>query len=259
LNNFCEDRGCWKLHRNVGAARRRLLWLAFMVVAQTFVLPGEAAEKPWGSADSAPSKLKAGPRYSFAICCVRVVLQAESTRLAPSLVSSIAKAAARPPHSTSGARELHEIGVALSKAVLEKNIETLLAYDREDLRAANAESLKNNKSDLYCYIFDSDRITWGDGTWRSVYEKISQAQKLEITVKVSSSPYDRQTYGSLFFYDASSVSAKDLRSRDFLCKEGPGRIASWKFLLERGKWKAVTPLFDSETRAGCPDDAPEKE
>jgi len=112
---------------------------------------------------------------------------------------------------------------------------------------------------LYCYIFDSDCITWGDGTWRSVYEKISQAQKLEIGVKVSSSPYDRQTYGSLFFYDASSVSAKDLRSRDFLCKEGPGRIASWKFRLEHGKWKAVTPLFDSETRAGCPDDAPEKE
>jgi len=145
------------------------------------------------------------------------------------------------------------MGEKISKAVLDKDIATLLTYDRADLRSADEVSLKNTKSDLYCYIFDSDCITWGSGNWRSVYDKLAQARQLEIKVSVSSSPYDRQTYGSLFFYDASGVSAKDLRSRDYLCKEGPANITSWKFRLENGKWKPVTPLFDSETRA-CPSD-----
>ncbi len=150
-------------------------------------------------------------------------------------------------------RNLYLMGEKISRAVLDKDIPTLLAYDRADLRSADEVSLKNTKSDLYCYIFDSDCITWGSGNWRSVYEKLSQAHQLEIKVSVSSSPYDRQTYGNLFFYDASAVSEKDLRSRDYLCKEGPGNITSWKFRLENGKWKPVTPLFDSETRA-CPSD-----
>ena len=148
-------------------------------------------------------------------------------------------------------RSLHLMGEKISKAVLDKDIPTLLTYDRADLRSADEVSLKNTKSDLYCYIFDSECITWGSGNWRSVYDKLAQARQLEIKVSVSSSPHDRQTYGSLFFYDASAISEKDLRSRDYLCKEGPANITSWKFRLENGKWKPVTPLFDSETRA-CP-------
>jgi hypothetical protein len=161
------------------------------------------------------------------------------------------KSGARRRNSAS--RDLHQVGEAVAKAVLDKNIQTLLTYDRADLRAADEVSLKNTKSDLYCYIFDSDCITWGDGRWRSVYEKFSQAQQLEIKVSLSRSPSDHQLYGSLFFYDASAVSEKDLRSRDFVCKEGPAKLASWKFRLENGKWRPVTPLFDSETR-DCPSD-----
>jgi hypothetical protein len=157
------------------------------------------------------------------------------------------------PHRNSPSGQLRKIGDGVAKAVLDKNIQALLTYDRADLRSADEISLKNTKSDLYCYIFDSECITWGSGNWRSVYDKLSQAHQLEIKVSVSSSPYDRQTYGNLFFYDASAVSEKDLRSRDYLCKEGPANITSWKFRLENGKWKPVTPLFDSETRA-CPSD-----
>jgi hypothetical protein len=149
-------------------------------------------------------------------------------------------------------RNLHKIGEAIAKAVLDKNIETLLTFDRADLRSQDEAALKNTKSNLYCYIFDSECITWGDGNWRSVYDKLSQAHPLEIRVSVSSSRYDRQLYGSLLFYDASTVSEKELRSAAFLCKETPGSIASWKFRLESGKWKPVTPLFDNETGAPCP-------
>src|SRR5882762_7414151 len=155
-------------------------------------------------------------------------------------------------------RNLHKIGEAIAKAVLDKNIETLLTFDRADLRSQDEAALKNTKSNLYCYIFDSECITWGDGNWRSVYDKLSQAHPLEIKVSVSSSRYDRQLYGSLLFYDASVVSEKDLHSAAFLCKETPASIVSWKFRLESGKWKPVTPLFDSETRA-CHDDSHEEQ
>src|SRR3977135_2886248 len=154
-------------------------------------------------------------------------------------------------------RDLHKMGEAIAKAVLDKNIEMLLTFDRADLRSQDEASLKNTKSNLYCYIFDSECITWGDGNWRSVYDKLSQAHPLEIKVSVSSSRYDRQLYGSLLFYDASAVSEKDLRSAAFLCKETPASIASWKFRLESGKWKPVNPLFDSETRA-CHNDSHEE-
>jgi len=159
------------------------------------------------------------------------------------------------PHRNSPRRDLRKAGEAIAKAVLDRDIQTLLIYDRADLRFQDEASLKNSKSDLYCYIFDSDCITWGSGDWRSVYDKLSQAHQLEIKASLSSSPYDRQLYGSLFFYDASAVSEKDLHSPAFLCKEAPARIASWKFRLENGKWKPVTPLFDSETRGPCPSDA----
>jgi len=159
---------------------------------------------------------------------------------------------------TTPSRDLHKIGEAIAKAVLDKNIETLLTFDRVDLRSQDEESLKNTKSNLYCYIFDSECITWGDGNWRSVYDKLSQAHPLQIKVSVSSSRYDRQLYGSLLFYDASAVSEKDLHSAAFLCKETPASIVSWKFRLESGKWKPVTPLFDSETRA-CHDDSHEEQ
>ena len=157
-----------------------------------------------------------------------------------------------PARRNTPSRDLHKIGEAIAKAVLDKNIETLLTFDRPDLRSQDEAALKNTKSNLYCYIFDSDCITWGYGNWRSVYDKLSQAHPLEIKVSVSSSRYDRHFYGSLLFYDGSVVSEKDLRSRDFLCKETPASIASWKFRLESGKWKPVTPLFDSETGAPCP-------
>jgi hypothetical protein len=154
-------------------------------------------------------------------------------------------------HRNNPSGGLRKVGEAVAKAVLDKNIEVLLTYDRADLRSADEVSLKNTKSDLYCYIFDSDCITWGDGTWRSVYDKLSQAHQLEIKVNLARSPYDRQLYGVLLFYDATTISEIDLGSQDFLCREAPARLASWRFRLESGKWKPVTSLFDSEARGPC--------
>ena len=192
-----------------------------------------------------PDAARLGLLFLFVVAQHAVPLQGASTPRAPH-----AQQKSGAPRGTAS-RDLHKIGETVAKAVLDKNIDTLLSYDRADLRSVDSVSLKNPKSDLYCYLFDSECITWGDGTWRSVYDKLSQAHQLEIKVSVSSSRYDRQLYGNLFFYDASAISDKNLRSRDFLCKEGPASIATWKFRLEGGKWKSVNPLFDSETR-DCP-------
>jgi hypothetical protein len=200
----------------------------------------------WDSLLGCPPKL-ATARF----CMILVASLMISGVLLPSSAQQSQKKSAIPRASTTS-QNLHKLGEAIAKAVLDKNIKTLLTFDRADLRSQDEVALKNSKSSLYCYIFDSDCITWGDGNWRSVYEKLSQAKQLAIKVSVSSSRYDRQLYGNLFFYDASAVSERDLRSADFLCKETPTSIASWKFRLEGGKWKAVTPLFDSETGGSCP-------
>ena len=187
---------------------------------------------------------------SFLICVACVASLAMAREPIP-LASAQARPKSSATRTNSASRVLQRVGEAVAKAVLDKDVETLLRYDRADLRSPDAVSLKNPKSDLYCYLFDSDCITWGNGDWRSVYDKLSQAHQLEIKVRLSRSPADRQLYGSLLFYDASAISQTDLRSPDFLCKQGPEKFASWRFRLENGKWKPVTPLFDSETEAFC--------
>jgi hypothetical protein len=179
---------------------------------------------------------------SFVMLCQTIAVRAQQTQRK----SGVARA-------NDPSRGLRKIGEAVAQAVLDKNIAALLTYDRADLRSADEISLKNVKSDLYCYIFDSECITWGGGEWRSVYDKLTAAHPLEIKAIVARSRSDRQVYGSIFFYEGSAISEKDLRSRDFVCKQGPAKLASWKFRLENGKWRAVTPLFDSETR-DCPSD-----
>ncbi len=114
------------------------------------------------------------------------------------MVSQLIPPAAAQAQQKSGAtrsnnpsRDLRKVGEAVAKAVLDKNIQALLTYDRADLRPADEESLKNTKSDLYCYIFDSDCITWGSGNWRSVYDKLSQAPTNSSARKSCSVPASR--------------------------------------------------------------------
>ncbi|OLC95318.1 MAG: hypothetical protein AUH86_12245 [Acidobacteria bacterium 13_1_40CM_4_58_4] len=146
-------------------------------------------------------------------------------------------------------RELNLIGEKIAKAVLDKDIPTLLSYDREDLRPEDEASLKDTKSNLYCFLFDSSCIQ--DGKWRSVRDKLSQSRPPGIHVFLARSRYDGHLYGTLVFYDRAAITNKDLTSPDFLCKESPTRIASWKFKLEDDKWKPVTPMFNNETEGLC--------
>jgi hypothetical protein len=144
-------------------------------------------------------------------------------------------------------RDLHRVAEGLVKAVMERDIQTLLSYDRPDLREQDAITLTNVKSSLYCYIFDSSCIEGSTGDWRSVYDKLKGARHLGIKVEVSRSSLDNKIYGTMTFYDRLSVSDKNLKSLGFFCKEYPAQIASWSFTLEEGKWKAATPFFNYGT------------
>jgi hypothetical protein len=148
--------------------------------------------------------------------------------------------------------ELHRIGTRIADAVLAKDIPSLLTYGRRDMRSDDEIALKNSKSDLYCYLFSAGCISWGKGQ-PSVFDIMSRAHELAIkAVDLGKSKYNGQRYAVLFFYDGTKVSEKMLHSSDFLCKEGPQRIASWKFTMNNGKWEPVTPFFDFGTDSLCP-------
>jgi hypothetical protein len=154
--------------------------------------------------------------------------------------------------SVTALASLHQIGEVVAQAVLDRNTAILLQYDRSDLRADDESSLKNTKSDLYCFLFDSRCIS---GKGRSVFEKLSNSRQLAVKVlDGGKSKTDGVRYATLLFYDKSSISEASLRSRTYLCKEAITKIASWTFKLVDGKWAPVTPLFDSETDTLCSPD-----
>lgn len=175
------------------------------------------------------------------------ILAAVTRLLVPTVVGGQPQGKSDTVGKNPESRDLHQIGERVTKAVLNKDIQTLLAYDRADLRDKDGVALKNPKSDLYCYIFDSHCMARSEVSWFSVYDKISRARQLGIKINLVQSSGDHQTYGNLTFYDRSSISERDLGSSDFLCKEYPQRIASWSFRLEEGKWTSVGLPFDYGT------------
>src|SRR5437660_582812 len=64
----------------------------------------------------------------------------------------------RPKKHDAVLDDLRLIGTKVAKAVLDRDISTLLQYDRPDLRANDEIWLKDKKSDLYCFVFDTSCI-----------------------------------------------------------------------------------------------------
>src|SRR5438270_4550680 len=70
-------------------------------------------------------------------------------------------------------QDLRQIGEKVAKAVLDKDVPTLLSYDRADLRSADELALKNTKSSLYCFLYVSSRHRWIVVSCLWVYVKLS--------------------------------------------------------------------------------------
>jgi hypothetical protein len=155
-------------------------------------------------------------------------------------------AAQRPASLGESAKQLRQIGTKLAMAVLKHDTETLLAYDRPDLRGEDRLRLQDKKSDLSCFLFD--RTCHANGR-PSIHDILSGSKRLEIEVQVlraKGSP----PHGWLLFFDATKISRSRLQSASYLCQHST-EIASWLFKLEDNGWVSANPIFDSETDTFC--------
>ncbi len=151
-------------------------------------------------------------------------------------------------------RELESIGKKLAQAVLTKDIEAILAYEKPEAADGDRQALNERFSDLYCTVFDSSCITWGH---RSVYDIIRSARLLAIRVKDLGRGTDGLRYGWILFFDRARIDQRRLRSPEYICEKGGKEIASWRFVYVGGKWRASTPPFDAETDMYCNPDKEE--
>ena len=142
--------------------------------------------------------------------------------------------------------QLRQIGTRLAMAVLNRDTETLLGYDRENLRGDDRLSLQDKKSDLYCLLFD--RTCNANGR-PSVSDILSRSKRLGVEVQVLRAR-DRPLHGWLLFFDSTTITQTQLRSASYRCQHS-NEIASWLFKLEGKRWVAANPLFDSETDTLC--------
>lgn len=141
-------------------------------------------------------------------------------------------------------RDLRAIGDRVTAAVVGKDINTLLEYDRDPEDQA---SLQNKSGDLYCYLFDSSCIP--EAKTRAVYDILAMTPQL--AVDASTANVGGKQYGLLMFYDKSKISISELYSPDFRCSDKAlKQTASWHFVKIDGKWTSST-LFDYKMDRSC--------
>ena len=128
------------------------------------------------------------------------------------------------------------LGERIVRAVREQDIPTLMAYDWSGTGSVSESALDDPRSALHCYVFDSRCNRPGKP---SVREMFSTWRKVGIQASSAGS-----NYAVLFFYDATVVSARGLRSQKTLCREAGRRIVSWVFRFESGRWVAANEPFD---------------
>lgn len=144
--------------------------------------------------------------------------------------------------------QLRDMGSKIATAVLKHDIETLLTYDRPDLRLEDRLELQDTKSNLYCFLFD--RRCDANGR-PSVDDILSSARRLDVEVQVLRGE-GRPLYGLLLFFDATKVRKTRLRSASFQCQlSRRDQIVSWLFRLDDGAWVSAHPPFDFETDTLC--------
>ena len=103
--------------------------------------------------------------------------------------------------SDAAAGQLRDIGVAVAKAVLNHDIDTILMYDRPDLRDGDRSALQDKKSDLYCFLFDNSCNIEGRPSVRDI---LSKADHLAIEVQLLKAP-NAAPHGLLLFFDPTAV------------------------------------------------------
>lgn len=146
----------------------------------------------------------------------------------------------RPPQPLDN---LKQLGERIVRAVREQDVPTLMAYDWSGTGSVSESALDDPRSALHCYVFDS---RCNPPRKPSVLEMFSTWRKVAIQASSAGS-----NYAVLFFYDATVVSARGLRSQKTLCREAGHRIVSWVFRFESGRWVAANDPFDFNVETLC--------
>ena len=162
------------------------------------------------------------------------------------IATVLGSASQRPATPDVAAKELREIGTKLVAAVLNHDAETLLAYDRPDLRDEDRASLQDRKSQLSCFLFDHTCNAVGRP---AIYDILSGAKRLSVHVRLLSAK-GQPPHGWILFFDATTIASSRLQSASYLCQRS-NEIASWLFKRENNRWVGANPIFDSETDTIC--------
>lgn len=149
-------------------------------------------------------------------------------------------------HETPGRSELlglREIGMQIIGAVMTQDTETLLKFDRPDLRSEDARALADPRSWLSCFLFNEQCIQKGS---RTVRRSLVAPRKLGIAVQMPQKQRTATVYAGIVFYDASGGEIAEEK----LCSSGFVR-ETWTFKWTTSGWVSARPMFDSETEGWC--------
>src|SRR5437868_15291726 len=91
----------------------------------------------------------------IALLVFGVVMLARYERTLLAVQSATSRLGARKPVPDAAIQELRAIGITLADAVVKRDFDTLLKYDRPALRSVDSADLQNPRSELYCFVFDS--------------------------------------------------------------------------------------------------------
>src|SRR5262249_12805785 len=110
--------------------------------------------------------------------------------------------------------KLNNIGREISQALLQRDAAVILKYDRADLRNEDSQLLRDNKSDLYCYLFETKCIQWKA---KSIYDQFREMNRAGIAVKQWGKSAQGHPAYLLVFYDSAKLNRDGRLSANFIC------------------------------------------
>ena len=141
-------------------------------------------------------------------------------------------------------RALNAIAGQIREAMLRGDYEGVLSYDMPELRHEHTLDLQNRKSDLYCYLVG--RGCEGPVKYHSIASQFAMMKRPEFATKRLS----KTTY-ALVFFDSARYPRTVVLGTAFLCKHANQDVPIWTFEWAEDHWKALHPVFDSETDSFC--------
>ena len=139
---------------------------------------------------------------------------------------------------------LRAIAAEISSGMLKEDYGKVLLYDFPDLREEHQRDLQNKSSDLYCYLVGEGCLA--ETKYHSIHSQFAAMKKVDLAFKRLSGA----TYVVIFF-DGTRYTKTNVVRTLFLCKHANLDVPIWTFKWADGRWRAMHPVFNSETDPFC--------